>query len=49
MNAIENLDVIARQDDDVPRKRPLAHIPALLQPLRRGGLSLESSSVRTMP
>jgi hypothetical protein len=36
MNAIENLDVIARQDDDVPRKWPLAHIPVLLQPLRRG-------------
>jgi hypothetical protein len=36
MNATKNLDVIACQDDDVPRKRTLAHIPALLQPLRRG-------------
>ena len=36
MDAAENLDVIARQDDDVPCKRPLAHILALLQPLQRG-------------
>jgi hypothetical protein len=36
MDAEENLDVIARQDDDVPRKRSLAHISALLQPLRHG-------------
>jgi hypothetical protein len=34
MDATENLDVIARQDDDVPHKPPFAHIPALLQPLR---------------
>jgi hypothetical protein len=36
MSAIGNLDVITRQDDDAPRKQPLAHTPALLQPLRHG-------------
>jgi hypothetical protein len=29
-------DIITRQDDDAPRKQPLAHPPALLQPLRHG-------------
>jgi hypothetical protein len=36
MSAAENLDVIMRQDDDAPRKRPLAHTSVLLQPLRHG-------------
>jgi hypothetical protein len=36
MDVTENLDVIASQYDDVPHKPPLAHIPALLQPLRCG-------------
>jgi hypothetical protein len=36
MDAAENIDVIAHQDDDIPHKRPLAHIPSLLQPLRCG-------------
>jgi hypothetical protein len=36
MNATENLDVITRQDNNAPRKQPLAHTPTLLQPLRRG-------------
>jgi hypothetical protein len=36
MSATENLYVIARQDNDAPRKQPLAHTPALLQPLCHG-------------
>jgi hypothetical protein len=36
MGAVENLDVITRQDDDAYRKQPLAHTSALLQPLRHG-------------
>jgi hypothetical protein len=36
MSDAENLDVITRQDDDTPRKQPLAHTPVLLQPLRHG-------------
>jgi hypothetical protein len=36
MSAAGNLDIITRQDDDTPLKQPLAHTPALLQPLRHG-------------
>ena len=34
MGAAGNLNVITRQDDDAPRKQPLARTPTLLQPLR---------------
>jgi hypothetical protein len=33
MSVTVNLNVIMHQDDDAPRKQPLAHTPALLQPL----------------
>jgi hypothetical protein len=29
MSAVENLDVVTRQDDDAPHKQPLAHTPVL--------------------
>ena len=36
MSAAENLNVITCQGDDTPRKQPLTHTPALLQPLWHG-------------
>jgi hypothetical protein len=36
MSAAGNLEVITRQDDDAPHEQPLAHTPALLQPLQHG-------------
>jgi hypothetical protein len=36
MGAAGNLDIISCQDDDAPRKQPLAHTPTVLQPLQHG-------------
>jgi hypothetical protein len=49
ISAEENLDVITRQDDDAPRKQPLAHTQRCYNHYDTGGLSLGSSSVRTTP
>jgi hypothetical protein len=49
MSAAENFDILTRQGDDAPHKKPLAHTPKLLQPLRHGHPLPRELGVRTTP
>jgi hypothetical protein len=49
MDAVENLDVITRQDDDVPLSGPWPISRRCYNHYGMGDLSLGSSGVRTIP